>query len=71
LASVTPQNTRVNINTANAAELAVLPGIGPTKAAAIVNYRASHGPFSNVDVVDGVPGDRTATVALIRDFVTV
>ncbi|HZS07334.1 MAG TPA: helix-hairpin-helix domain-containing protein [Blastocatellia bacterium] len=36
---------RVNINTASAEELMRLPGIGPTIAVRIVEYRRKHGPF--------------------------
>lgn len=36
----------VNVNTATASQLEKLPGIGPSKAKAIVEHRAKHGPFS-------------------------
>lgn len=36
---------RININTATAAELTRLPGVGPTLAANIVEHRRKHGPF--------------------------
>jgi len=44
---------RVDLNLASAAELETLPGIGPTRAAAIVAHRQEHGPFR-------VPGDLRA-----------
>ena len=48
----------VNINTADAAQLAkALNGIGPAKAKAIVSYRDKNGPFKSVDqlaMVDGI-----------------
>jgi competence protein ComEA len=40
-----PADTRVNINTASQKELETLPGIGPAKATAIINYRTQHGMF--------------------------
>jgi len=45
----------VNINTATASELALLPGVGPSKAEAIVKFRASN-PFKSVDQITRVKG---------------
>lgn len=60
---------RVNINLASATELESLPGIGPTKASAIVTYRGEHGPFTSVDQLDAVPGIGPGTLANIRELV--
>jgi competence protein ComEA len=47
----------VNINSADAATLASeLKGVGPAKAAAIVDYRQKHGPFRTVDDLALVKG---------------
>lgn len=47
----------VNINTADAATLdAAMKGVGPKSAAAIVAYRAKHGPFKSVDDLVNVKG---------------
>ena len=61
----------VDINSADASALESLPGIGPSKAAAIVQYRTDHGPFKSVDELDNVPGIGSATLAALRDQVTV
>lgn len=61
----------VNINAADQAELETLPGIGPSKAAAILQYRADHGPFKSVDELDNVSGIGPSTLASIRDLVTI
>lgn len=61
----------VDINSADASELETLPGIGPSKAAAIVQYRTDHGPFKTVDDLDNVPGIGASTLASLRDQVTV
>ena len=46
----------VNLNTATKDELVALPGIGPAKAQAIVDYRNQHGPFRNIDELRKVKG---------------
>ncbi|OSI13890.1 ComEA family DNA-binding protein, partial [Neisseria dumasiana] len=46
----------VNINTATEEELKALPGIGPSKAAAIVAYRQHNGQFKSVDDLKNVKG---------------
>lgn len=61
----------VNVNTATEAELETLPGIGPVLAAAIVAYRTEHGPFTSVEQLEEVSGIGPATLAEIRDLVTV
>lgn len=56
----------VNINTGDAPALEALPGIGPGKATAIVQYRADHGPFASCDALDEVSGIGPATLAVLR-----
>ncbi len=63
--------TPVNINTATVFELETLPGIGFTKAQAIIDYRTNHGSFTSFETLDDVPGIGPATINLIRPFATV
>jgi competence protein ComEA len=62
---------RVNINAATASELDALPGIGPTTAQAIVDYRLEHGSFQTVQEVQNVPGVGPATYDRIKDYITI
>lgn len=61
---------RVNINTATAAELDTLPGIGPTTAQSIVDYRLQNGPFQAIQDIQNVPGIGPATYDGIKDYIT-
>ncbi|HVL64921.1 MAG TPA: ComEA family DNA-binding protein [Actinomycetota bacterium] len=60
----------VNVNTADAAALEVIPGIGPVKAAAIVAHREEHGPFRAIDALLEVTGIGPATLEQLRPHVT-
>lgn len=62
---------RLNINTATAEELTSLPNIGPSRAAAIVDYRDSAGPFGSVDDLKNVSGIGEKITDSIRDLVEV
>jgi competence protein ComEA len=60
----------VNVNTATAAELEALPGVGPATAAAIVDERTRNGPFASIDDLERVPGIGPAKLAALRGQVT-
>jgi competence protein ComEA len=61
----------IDVNTADAAMLETLNGIGEVLAAAIVTYRDEHGPFTSVDQLVDVPGIGPATLEELRDQVTI
>lgn len=50
------KDNRININTADETELDKLPGIGPSLAKRIVDYRNTHGPFKKIDDIKNVAG---------------
>jgi competence protein ComEA len=61
---------RVDLNTATAAELESLPGVGPAKAQAIVAHREV-APFKNADELVEVKGIGEKLYAQLKDRVTV
>lgn len=61
----------VDLNTADVALLETLPGIGPATAAAIVDHRERHGPFTSVEGLLEVRGIGEAKLAALRDLVRV
>jgi len=61
----------ININTAAEAELETLPGIGPTLAQRIVEYRTAFGFFGRIEDLMNVSGLGPATFEQIKPFVTV
>jgi competence ComEA-like helix-hairpin-helix protein len=61
----------VNINTANADELALLPLVGPTLAQRIVEERQRQGPFASVDELSRTPGIGPHRVKELRPFIVV
>ncbi len=62
---------KININRAEAWLLDALPGIGPTRAQAIVDYRQENGPFRSADEITRVEGIGATTYEQIKDLITV
>ena len=61
----------LDLNTASAAELELLPGVGPSLAARIVEYREKNGPFKKFDELDKVYGFGPKMLEKIRPLVEV
>ncbi|HPH97944.1 MAG TPA: ComEA family DNA-binding protein [Anaerolineaceae bacterium] len=61
----------LNINTATVEELDGLPGIGPSKAEAIIQYRQQNGLFTDIEQLKNVPGIGESIFSQIKDRVTV
>jgi comEA protein len=66
-----PSAARIDLNTATAGQLEVLPGIGPALAARIVEYRTTSGPFRSVDELDEVKGIGPRILERLRPLITV
>ncbi len=60
----------VNLNTADQAELETLPGVGPVRAQAILQWRAEHGAFGAVEEMLDISGIGEATLAELAPLVT-
>ena len=58
---------KINLNQADATQLQQVSGIGPKKAADIIDYRQKDGPFKSVDELTNVNGIGEKTLANIRD----
>ena len=68
---VTSTTELININTATASELDTLPGIGPTTAQKIIDYRTQNGPFVNAEDIINVSGIGPGTYERIKTLITV
>lgn len=66
VASFAADGAGVDLNRASAAEIDALPGIGPTKASALVAWREEHGPCRTIDDLIDAPGIGAATIGMIR-----
>jgi competence protein ComEA len=66
-----PQTQRIDVNRAEVWLLDALPGIGPTRAQAIVDYRQKNGPFRSTNELMKVDGIGTSTYERIRPLITV
>jgi len=62
---------KVNINRAETWLLDALPGIGPDRAQAIVDFRLEHGDFARIEDLKLVPGIGSAMYESLKDFITV
>ncbi|NWQ40097.1 helix-hairpin-helix domain-containing protein [Bacillus sp. EB106-08-02-XG196] len=62
---------KINLNKADETQLQNLPGIGPSKAAAITEYRETSGPFKSVEDLKNISGIGDKTFEKLKDLITV
>jgi competence protein ComEA len=65
------QNNLVNINKASDSELQTLPGIGPSKALAIIEYRDTNGGFQTVDDIKKISGIGEKTFEKLEPHISI
>ena len=65
------ENGLVNLNTADIAALMTLPGIGESRAKAIISYREQHGAFAKIEDIMKISGIKQAAFSKIKDKITV
>lgn len=68
--STEPASFPININTATLEELVLLPGIGPTLAQRILDFREEIGSFRHIDELLDVKGIGEKKLAKIREYIT-
>ena len=64
-------NSKVNINTATQTELETLPGIGPSLALKIINYRKENGKFSNIEEIKNVSGIGDSKYEKLKNYILI
>jgi competence protein ComEA len=71
ISPATNPGAKININTASAAELDLLPGIGPAIAQRIIDYRNQNGDFGKVEDIKKVRGIGDVMFSQIKELITV
>lgn len=68
---LTNETGKINVNTATAEELTMLPGIGKETAERIIEYRTKYGVFFSLDELSNVKGIGENTVIKLKPYATV
>lgn len=64
-------NNKININKATQTELETIPGVGPSTAIKIINYREENGKFSSIEDIKNVSGIGDKKYENIKDYISV
>lgn len=67
--NISPNSNKININYASEKELEDLPGIGPSLAKRIVEYREQNGPFKSLEDLEKVKGIGQKKIEQIKDLI--
>lgn len=64
-------NNKININKATQTELETIPGVGPSTALKIINYRNANGKFSKIEDIKNISGIGDAKFESMKDYISV
>ena len=65
------KSNKININKATQTELETIPGVGPSTALKIIEYREQNGKFSSIEDIKNVSGIGDAKYKKMKDYITV
>lgn len=65
------KTSKININKATQTELETIPGIGPSTALKIINYREENGKFNSIEDIKNVSGIGDTKYEKMKDYITV
>lgn len=65
------KTSKININKATQAELETIPGIGPSTALKIINYREENGKFTSIEEIKNVSGIGDAKYENMKEYISV
>ena len=71
LADANNTNGKVNLNTASLEQLMEVPGIGESKARAIIDYRDTNGGFSTIEEVMNIEGIKEGVFSKMKEYIVV
>lgn len=63
------EQSKISINAANLNQLCSIPGVGPSTAQKIIDYREEHGPFQAIEDIQKVAGIKEKTYLKMKDYI--
>ncbi|MDQ0197227.1 helix-hairpin-helix domain-containing protein [Neobacillus ginsengisoli] len=69
--SLSNKQSKIDLNKADVNELQNLPGVGPSKAASIIEYREKSGPFKTIEDLKNISGIGDKTFEKLKDLIVV
>ena len=67
----TSNSSKININKASQTELETIPGIGPSTALKIINYRKENGKFNSIEDIKNISGIGDSKFEQIKEYISI